>query len=224
MNVAVFVIAAVLSQAAAPAGGGVAAPAQTRESNEDGFVALFDGRSLSGWQTIPLGETPGTWVVRDGVLTHTPGDSWIATTGSYTDFVLRLEYRTFKETDSGIFLRSPAKGYPSFTGMEFEIRNDPSGAPTARSNTALYGVAAARRNVTKADGEWNLVEISLVKRRLVATWNGETIHDLDLDDPAYAGALRGPLSARAASGHIGFQAHLTGTPVEFRAVRIKVVR
>ena len=228
MTVAALVVVAVLAQAGsqvgAQAGAGKVVTAKAREQGEAGFVPLFDGRSLSGWQTIPLGENPGTWVVRDGVLTHTPGDSWIATTASYTDFILRLEYRTGTETDSGIFLRSPAKGYPSFTGMEFEIRNDPASAPSARSNTALYGAAAARKNATKANGEWNVVEISLVKRRLVATWNGETIHDLDLDDPAYAGALRGPLSARATSGHIGFQAHLTGTPVEFRAIRIREVR
>ena len=219
MTVAASVMAALVAQA-----GAGAASAPERRQGEEGFVALFDGKSLTGWQTIPLGENTGAWVVRDGVLTHTPGDSWIATVDTYTDFILRLEYRTGQETDSGIFLRSPAKGYPSFTGMEFEIRNDPASAPTARSNTALYGAAAARRNVTRADGEWNVVEISLIKRRLVAIWNGETIHDLDLDDPAYAGALRGPLSARATSGHIGFQAHLTGTPVEFRAIRIKVVR
>lgn len=221
MGVALLVMSALVCQVGAQAGAGNVIPANEREA---GFVPLFDGRSLNGWQTIPLGENPGAWVVRDGVLTHTPGDSWIATAGTYTDFILRLEYRTGSDTDSGIFLRSPAKGYPSFTGMEFEIRNDPTGTPTARSNTSVYGAAAARKNATKADGEWNVVEISLVARRLVATWNGETIHDLDLDDPAYAGALRGPLSARARSGHIGFQAHLTGTPVEFRAIRIKVVR
>jgi hypothetical protein len=50
-------------------------------------------------------------------------------------------------------------------------------------------------------------------------WNGQTIHDLELDDTAYEGALRGSLRARASSGDIGFQAHL-----EFRSVRVKVVR
>jgi hypothetical protein len=55
-------------------------------------------------------------------------------------------------------------------------------------------------------------------------WNGQTIHDLDLDDTAREGALRGSLRARAPSGDIGFQAHLTGTPVEFRSIRVKVVR
>jgi hypothetical protein len=137
----------------------------------EGFVALFDGKSLTGWMTIPLGKEPGAWVVRDGVLTHTPGDSWIATVGTYADFVLRLEYRTGPESDSGIFMRSTASGYPSFTGMEIEIRNDPSGVPSPRSNTSVYGAAAPQKNATRPAGEWNVVEISLVKRRLVATWN-----------------------------------------------------
>ena len=99
MTVASLILAALLAQA--QAGNGVSA-----DERKDGFVPLFDGTSLTGWQTIPLGDPPGAWVVRDGVLTHTPGDSWIATVGTYTDFILRLEYRTSKETDSGIFLRS----------------------------------------------------------------------------------------------------------------------
>jgi Domain of Unknown Function (DUF1080) len=194
------------------------------DEQQDGFIALFDGRSLSGWQTRGLGPEIGAWIVRDGILTHTPGDSWIATDATYTDFVLRLEYRTGPGSDSGIFLRSTTSGYPSFTGMEIEITTDPEGAPSPRSNTSLYGAAAPRRNATKGADEWNTVEISLVGRRLIAIWNGETIHDLDLDDPAYAQALRGPLSRRARSGHVGFQAHATGAPVEFRNIRIKVVR
>jgi hypothetical protein len=217
VNLVPIVLAALLAQA--PAGDAISAEERTA-----GFVPLFDGASLTGWQTIPLGETPGTWVVRDGVLTHTPGDSWIATAGTYTDFILRLEYRTSKDTDSGVFLRSAARGYPSFTGMEIEIRNESATPPTTQSNTALYGAAAPRVNAAKPDGAWNVVEISVIKRHLIAVWNGQTIHDLDLDDAAYAGALRGSLRARASSGHIGFQAHLTGTPVEFRSIRLKVVR
>lgn len=217
MIAAVTLVASLIAQA-------VAAPAPvTAEEAKEGFVALFDGKSLNGWMTIPLGENVGSWVARDGVLTYTPGDSWIATAKTYTNFVLRLEYRTGTDSDSGIFMRSSEKGYPSFTGMEIEIRNDASGEPGPRSNTSIYGAAAPRKNVSKADGAWNVVEISLIKRRLVATLNGETIHDLDLDDPAYAGALRGPLSRRAKSGRIGFQAHVPGVPVEFRNVRIKVV-
>jgi hypothetical protein len=195
----------------------------TPQERNDGFEVLFDGRTLAQWHMIALGETPGAWSVRDEVLTHTPGDNWLASDRTYTDFVLRLEYRTGAGTDSGIFLRSAPTGYPSFTGMEIEIKNDPDAAPSPRSNTSVYGAVAPLRNATRGVGEWNTVEISLIQRRLVAIWNGETIHDLDLDDPAYASAMRGPLSTRARAGHIGFQAHATGAPVEFRHIRIKAL-
>lgn len=191
------------------------------DERRQGFELLFDGKTLANWHTIPLGDRPGAWRARDGVLSYEPGDSWLASDATYRDFHLRLEYRTGPDSDSGIFLRATPEGYPSFTGMEIEITGDPAGLPSPRSNTALYGAAAPLKNGISAPGAWNRVEIAVVDRTLVAIWNGVTIHNLNLDDPAYAAAVRGPLSARARAGHIGFQAHLTGAPVEFRNIRIK---
>jgi hypothetical protein len=193
------------------------------EERRAGFELLFDGTSLANWHALPLGASPGTWHARDGVLSYEPGDSWLASNKTYTNFILRLEYRTGPGSDSGIFLRSTPTGYPSFTGMELEITTDPEGAPSPRSTTSVYGAVAPLENATKGAGEWNSVEISLVARHLTAVWNGTTIHDINFDDQAFSSALRGPLSARATSGHIGFQAHLTGAPVEFRNIRIKVL-
>ena len=68
------------------------------------------------------------------------------------------------------------------------------------------------------------VEVSVIGRKLQATWNGERIHDIDLDARRYDKALRGPLNDRTRSGHVGMQAHLTGQPVEFRDVRIKKLK
>ena len=150
---------------------------------EEGFTPLFDGRTLTNWHTISLGQMPGTWWARDGILSFESGDSWLVSDATYTDFVLRLEYRTGLESDSGIFLRSTPTGYPSFTGMELEIRNDAGGPATTRSTSAIYGAVAPLRNATKPAGEWNAVEVSVIGRRLQATWNGVAIHDVDLDDP-----------------------------------------
>jgi len=214
------------------AGPGVAAqgPVVSATERAEGFVPLFDGRSLTGWKTISLatGAQPtGSWYVRDGVLSNDRdrGENWLATEMTYTDFVLRLEYKTGADTDSGIFFRSAAEGYPSFTGMEFEIKgNDVGTAPTVRSTSAIYGAAAPLKVASRAAGDWNQVEVTVQGRRVRAVWNGETVHDVNLDDAAYAKAQRGPLSARVPSGHIGFQAHLNGAPVEFRNVRIRVLK
>jgi hypothetical protein len=209
-----------------PLAGSIPQPDQndlSAEERREGFVALFDGKTLANWHALPLGATPGAWRARDGLLSYEPGDSWLASDKTYTDFVLRLEYRTGPESDSGIFMRSLPTGYPSFTGMEIEIKNAPAEIPAPRSNTSLYGAAAPLKNVTKPAGQWNVAEITVRGRLLTAIWNGETIHDVNLDDVKYDGAVRGPLRARAPAGHIGFQAHLTGAPVEFRRIRIKVI-
>jgi hypothetical protein len=206
------------------------APIVSAAEKADGFVPLFNGTSLTGWQVISLAQNAqpvGSWYVRDGVLSNDKdrGENWLATESAYTNFVLRLEYRPAGDTtDSGIFFRSGPTGYPSFTGMEFEIKgNDSGSAPTVRSTSAIYGAVAPTKVASKVAGEWNTVEVTVTGRRLKAVWNGETIHDINLDDPAYANAQRGALSARLPAGLIGFQAHLNGTPVEFRNVRIKVL-
>jgi hypothetical protein len=196
------------------------------EERADGFVPLFDGVSLSGWHVISLGTPTGGWYVRDGVLSNDRdrGENWLATDATYTDFVLRLEYRTGPDSDSGIFFRSAPEGYPSFTGMEFEIKGNDAGTPAGvRSTSAIYGAVAPLRNMNRPAGEWNQVEVTVTGRRVRAIWNGEPIHDIDLDNAAHDRAQRGPLRARVPTGHIGFQAHLNGAPVEFRHVRIKVL-
>lgn len=200
----------------------IAAATPAQQVGEDGFTRLFADGTLSGWRTIALGTPQGTWSVRDGIVSYEPGESWLASEAIYTDFELRLEYRAGADSDSGIFMRSTPVGYPSFTGMELEIKGGDVGtAPTARSTSSVYGAVAPRRVMNREAGQWNQVEVSVVGRRLRATWNGDVVHDINLDDPAYATALRGPLSQRVTEGHIGFQAHATGAPVEFRNLRIK---
>jgi hypothetical protein len=108
--------------------------------------------------------------------------------------------------------------------MEFEIKGTDAGStPSVRSTSAIYGAVAPAAVASQPAGEWNQVEVTVVGRRLKTVWNGRVVHDINLDDPAYAAAQRGPLSGRATLGHIGFQAHLTGSPVEFRHVRLKVL-
>lgn len=76
------------------------------DPDSDGFVPLFNGKDLSGWEgNFDL------WKVKDGVIV---GDSagikhndFLATKRSYTDFELRLEFRLKDgQGNSGIQFRS----------------------------------------------------------------------------------------------------------------------
>jgi hypothetical protein len=61
-----------------------------------GFVSLFDGRDLGGWE-VPAGDN-GHWKVVDGVIDYDAssealGDKNLWTQKAYTDFVLHVEWR-----------------------------------------------------------------------------------------------------------------------------------
>lgn len=196
----------------------------TRQERKEGFERLFDGKTLDHWHSIKFQPDAGPWQVRKGVLTWQRGGSWLATDETFYDFVLRLEYRTGPQSNSGIYLRAAPEGNPAFSGMELQILGVRSGATGPHITGSLYGAVAASKDMTKPDGEWNSVEVTLIKRDLTAVWNGERVLSVNLDDPQYARAEQRPLSARLPQGHIGLQAYPTGAPVEFRNIRIKVVK
>jgi hypothetical protein len=196
----------------------------TRRERKEGFELLFDGKTLDHWHSIRQTPGAGSWRVRNGILTFEKGGSWLATDETFYDFVLRLEYRTGESSASGAFLRSGHEGDPAFTGMKLQILSDAGKPPDARSTGSIFGAVAPTRNMAKPDGEWNRMEVTLIKREMTVVWNGQQVLDLDLDDPQFRGAQERPLAERLADGHIGLQAHATGAPVEFRNIRIKVLK
>jgi Domain of Unknown Function (DUF1080) len=191
----------------------------TDQEKKDGFQLLFDGKTLDHWQTIKRRPNDSAWTMENGILSYTKGESWLATSDTYYDFILRLEYKTAEKCDSGIFIHASPNGAPGATGMELNIISD-SGAPaTARSTSSIWDIVAPTKNTNRPDGEWNTVEVTVVGRQLTAVWNGEKVQDVNLDDPQYP-----KLVGKMAFGHIGLQAHAFGEPASFRNIRIKVLK
>ncbi|MBK9167572.1 MAG: DUF1080 domain-containing protein [Bryobacterales bacterium] len=196
----------------------------TRQEKEDGFVLLFDGKSTQHWRTIRQRPGAGGWVVRKGILTWEKGGSWLGTEEKYYDFVLRLEYRTGQDSNSGIFLRSADEGNPAFSGMELQIASDAGKPPGKQTTGALYGAVAPARNMARPPGEWNTVEVIVYDRRVHATWNGAVVLDVNLDDARYQDVQERPLAERVPFGRVGLQAYSSGEPVEFRNLRVRVLK
>ncbi len=72
----------------------------SESSEADGWAQLFNGRDFAGW-IVPEGDN-GHWQVIDGVidydaLSEAPGDKNLWTRDSFSDFVLKLDWR-IKET------------------------------------------------------------------------------------------------------------------------------
>src|SRR4029450_4059951 len=76
------------------------------KDRDDGFVALFNGKDLTGWKTHP--DQPGGWTVEDGYLTgrSSHANHLFSQVGDYRDFHLKAQGRIHAGGKQGLFLRT----------------------------------------------------------------------------------------------------------------------
>src|SRR5437016_4972613 len=92
-------------------------PELSAEEKEAGFLPMFNGKDLDGWEY--LGKGKGTFSVQDGAIHYKGGGGWLCYTAKeYVDFELRCEFKLIKKGgDGGIFFRAtkdaPGGGWPS---------------------------------------------------------------------------------------------------------------
>lgn len=206
-------------------------------AGEDGFVSIFNGHDLSGWEG-----KPGWWRVEDGALTaestpEKPCDKHnylIWRGGQPGDFELRLEYRIQGEgANSGIQFRSrelsdwDTSGYQAdieaggqWTGCLFEHRRGGVAMrgqkvvihPDGRKDiTPLGDPAVLQTRVRPKD--WNTYRIVALGNEILLEINGAIM--------CRASDFQEGFAARR--GVIALQMH-PGPPmkIQFRNLRIKV--
>ena len=195
----------------------------SEQERKEGFVLLFNGKNLEGWQ----GSVDG-YLVQDGkIICKTKGGGNLLTQKEFSDFILRFEYKLPPGGNNGVGIRAPAKGNPAYDAMEIQILDD--SAPRYQHlkpeqyNGSIYGAVAAKRGHLKPVGQWNSMQIKAQGTQITITLNGAVIVDADtskIEPKAIHGhSLRGLTRPR---GHVGFLGH--GAPVEFRNIRIKELK
>ncbi|QOY90436.1 3-keto-disaccharide hydrolase [Paludibaculum fermentans] len=84
----------------------------TPQQVTDGWINLFDGTSLFGWSSAP----GSAWTVRDGAIAAAPS-GWLLTHQPFTDFRLRLQFRTTGAASAVVALRAKPDGDPTESGF-----------------------------------------------------------------------------------------------------------
>lgn len=189
---------------------------------DEGFVKAFNGKDLSGWRQV---ERHGEgYRVAGGILICPKGGGGrLFTEKTYSDFVLRFEFKLQPGGNNGVAIRSPLEGDPAYVGIEIQILDDyaPQYAnlrPT-QYHGSVYDLFPAKKGSLKPAGEWNSEEIHCQGRKIRVQLNGQIVVDANLDDIKDAEVLKKHPGISRTEGHIGFLGH--GDHVEFRNIEIK---
>jgi hypothetical protein len=185
--------------AAAVARGQDAPNRLTPQEAAQGWILLWDGESLFGWERHGEAE----WKAESGALVADSAQGgWLGTTTAFADFELRCEFRTAADGNSGIFLRSAREGAPHLTGYELQIFDT---QPAGYNTGSLVGyVKASPAKIVP--NRWNRYEVTVQGDRFLVVYNGQKI--LDARD------------AKHAVGVIGLQ-YNQGKKIEFRNLKLR---
>ncbi len=168
---------------------------------------------------------PGSWRLVNDVLERVGGgDLW--TQQKYGDFVLDLDFKVAKDTNSGVFIRCGDLADWINTTIEIQIHETTDGTRHGQCG-AVYDIMSPSKTVTKPAGEWNSLQIAAKGPWLQVVMNGEKIVDINLDHWTQAGKnpqgtpnkFKYPYKDMPRAGFIGFQEH--GHPMWFRNIRIR---
>lgn len=189
---------------------------------EEGFVSLFDGKTLAGWQ----GGKDGYEIVDGALMCKPKGSGNLYTEKEYANFHFKFEFKLTPGANNGIGIRTPLQGDPAFVGMEIQVLDDTAEQYDGKLaeyqyHGSVYGVVPAKRGHLKPVGEWNSEEIILKGKQIKVILNGETIVDADLEQASTPKTIddREHPGLKRDSGYIGLCGH--GAEVWFRNLRIK---
>ncbi len=204
---------------------------------EEGFVDLFNGKDLTGWDG-----NPELWSVEDGALTgKTKGPEHLTYNqfliwrgGTVKNFELRVKMKVEGDSNSGIQYRSkelPENGKWSIGGYQCDVH------PAAENNAMVYhergrGIVAKNGQTVVVDpaakkwltverepvavniAEWNEYTVVATGNHLVHKINGQVTTELhDFDE-----------AGRALDGLLAFQVHRgPAMKVSIKDVQLKVL-
>lgn len=185
------------------------------KKTSDDFVALFNGKDLSGWKTHP--DDKAKWEVKDGILIGSgPAGHLFSERGDYVNFVYRVEAMINEGGNSGQFFRTIfGKSFPK--GYEAQINATHSdkiktGSLYPSFNPKLTDEQKKKILILQAPhkaDEWFTQEVTVDGNQIVIKVNGKvTVEYIDTNN-TYK------------SGHFAIQQHDPKGVVKVRKIEVK---
>lgn len=188
----------------------VAGQELSQEEKDAGFVALFNGKDLTGWEYLGKGQSP--FSVQEEAIHYKGGNGWLCYTAKeFPDFELRCEFKLIKKGgDGGIFFRATkdSAGGANWPSQRYELQVKDYDEQARLWNVAYKLDKEKVAKVRKKLGEWETYRLVVQGSKVEVYLNGELVTTSDAAKPLK-------------EGFIGLQAE--GGEQAFRNLRVRAL-
>jgi Domain of Unknown Function (DUF1080) len=184
--------------------------------DDEGWVSLFDGSTLSGWTKAGNDADESKWEVVDGAIVGTGKASMLySPKGEYKNFRFRAEIKINDHGNSGMYFRSPTNTGSFSDGYEAQI--DSTHRDPIRTGS-IYGFLHIYEQLVPPD-TWFTYEVECVDKE----WRGSVVPHIKV---SVNGKLLFELQEKTKQwdkGYFAFQQHDPGSRVEIRKIEVKEI-
>ena len=185
------------------------------KTDAEGYVVLFDGKSLDGWRGYGKDHVPARWTIEDGCLKFSGTGAGEGQTGEggdimfahkFKNFELSFEWKISKGGNSGCFFLAQevttekdgkVRYQPIYiSAPEYQLldnANHPDaklGKDNNRQSASLYDMIPAVPQNQKPFGEWNQAKVMVYKGTVIHSQNGENVVEYHLWTPEWTELLQ----------------------------------
>lgn len=183
--------------------------------DKDGYIVLFDGKTLNGWRGYGMDTPPTSWSVQDGAITlkgsgtgeaQAEGGGDLIFAHKFSNFTLELEYKISKGGNSGIFylaqeVMGKVDGKYEYLPIwqscsEYQVLDNDNhldaqlGVDGNRKSASLYDMIPAKPQNAKPYGQWNKAKIVVFKGTVIHGQNDQNVLEYHLWTPKWTEMLQ----------------------------------
>jgi hypothetical protein len=169
---------------------------------KEGWISMFDGKTLDGWKT---GDNPESWRVVDGAIVGDGERShlfWMVRECENCEF--RAEVKLNHSGNSGMYTRAAfGPGFPK--GYEAQVENS---SPDPQKTGSLYGQAKVLEQLIPDDTWWTQ-HVIVHGNHIIITVNDKVVTDFVDNKRTFT------------KGYLALQQHNKGSVVQYRNLMMR---
>lgn len=194
----------------------------SRLEAQDGWVSLFDGKSLDGWK---VGENASTFSVQDGAIVVFGPRAHLYYMGPVENHVFRnfewkADVMTFPGSNSGMYFHTEFQegGWPQ-KGYEVQVNN--SHTDPIRTGS-LYNIVNVMNTAPARDNEWFTQHVIVQGKKVTIKVNGRTTAEYTEPEGVTRPAdMKGRLISQ---GTFALQGHDPKSRVHYKNIMVKAIK